>query len=313
MQLTSTLQGIRNPGRIIDKNNPKELLIINIDNIFKIIFESINNLFLLFIQEKELKIRHINLIIPIGSHNSESSPKPEKDEIEEKDENPAKKALFKEEEEWRSNFRHICKLHSDLYDCLDALQNNKTVLNILPEATKQQIIIILQRYDVLTSHFYRTTDIDLPILRYRDFGFLPAEPALYDTWVRALITTTQQKGVGAGGVGGGAQPILRFSNEQSTSTLATTTTQNNSTTQNTTLNNLEKYMHDLLPTLLPPSSFAEERSRVCKRIELALIDRQAVPIGSTLHVYGSSANNFGSVGADLDMCIQVTILSYIHI
>lgn len=58
----------------------------------------------------------------------------------------------------------------------------------------------------------------------------------------------------------------------------------------------------LLPRLLPSRDFIDKRDRVRARLEKMLIKQlPQIPHGSTLRVFGSSANGFGSDEADLDM------------
>jgi len=59
----------------------------------------------------------------------------------------------------------------------------------------------------------------------------------------------------------------------------------------------------LLPTLLPDRDFDATREQVRIRVQTILIETQVVPPGTQLAMYGSSRNNFGSNGADLDMCM----------
>lgn len=58
----------------------------------------------------------------------------------------------------------------------------------------------------------------------------------------------------------------------------------------------------LTPKLLPKAAFATQRETVRGRLEKVLM-RQVpqIPRGSTLRVFGSSANGFGMDNADLDM------------
>ncbi|CAM9353204.1 unnamed protein product, partial [Sphacelaria rigidula] len=61
----------------------------------------------------------------------------------------------------------------------------------------------------------------------------------------------------------------------------------------------------LTPKLLPKTSFGTQREAVRARLEKVLM-RQVprIPRGSTLRVFGSTANGFGMDNADLDMCIE---------
>lgn len=66
---------------------------------------------------------------------------------------------------------------------------------------------------------------------------------------------------------------------------------------------LDQAIRFLLPSLLPDNHFYEKREQTRIMIERQLLDSGAMPVGSTLAVYGSSGNGFGSSASDLDMCL----------
>eukprot|EP00607_Mallomonas_marina_P002659 CAMPEP_0182437790 /NCGR_PEP_ID=MMETSP1167-20130531/85285_1 /TAXON_ID=2988 /ORGANISM="Mallomonas Sp, Strain CCMP3275" /LENGTH=567 /DNA_ID=CAMNT_0024630833 /DNA_START=1036 /DNA_END=2739 /DNA_ORIENTATION=- len=68
---------------------------------------------------------------------------------------------------------------------------------------------------------------------------------------------------------------------------------------------LNRSINDLLPSLWPSHDFALKREAARLRIQQMLCSSGVLPLGTDLCVFGSSRNNFGSDGADLDMCLIV--------
>ena len=66
---------------------------------------------------------------------------------------------------------------------------------------------------------------------------------------------------------------------------------------------LNTELRRILPNLVPSVDFALIREKTRARLELDLTSMNLIPVGTRLAIYGSSANNFGSDGADLDMCL----------
>lgn len=58
-----------------------------------------------------------------------------------------------------------------------------------------------------------------------------------------------------------------------------------------------------LPKLLPSADFFPRRYEARQRIQRILVDTGVIPPTTELAIFGSSMNNFGSDGADLDMCL----------
>lgn len=70
------------------------------------------------------------------------------------------------------------------------------------------------------------------------------------------------------------------------------------------MENLQKSIQQLLPTLLPGPTFATARTELRMKIQQAIISSGIVPQSTVLNIFGSSQNNFGSEGADMDMCLS---------
>jgi hypothetical protein len=69
-------------------------------------------------------------------------------------------------------------------------------------------------------------------------------------------------------------------------------------------NAITRDVEALVPSLLPSERFYQVREEVRGRLEGLLASLpDVVPPGTKLRVFGSSANNFGSDSADLDMCM----------
>jgi hypothetical protein len=66
---------------------------------------------------------------------------------------------------------------------------------------------------------------------------------------------------------------------------------------------LDLCLRRLLPSLLPAYDFHSIRERTRERLQRTLASSGALPEGGGLVLYGSSCNNFGSAGSDVDMCL----------
>lgn len=67
---------------------------------------------------------------------------------------------------------------------------------------------------------------------------------------------------------------------------------------------LTRSIDALYPKLLPSSSFYSDREAVLKRVRDHLISTGVISSKVQLCFFGSTANNFGSDGADVDMCLS---------
>jgi len=66
---------------------------------------------------------------------------------------------------------------------------------------------------------------------------------------------------------------------------------------------LTEGVKNVLPALIPSAEFFQTREGVRNYLERILVTMPFIPNGTTLTVFGSSANNFGSNSSDLDMCL----------
>ena len=69
------------------------------------------------------------------------------------------------------------------------------------------------------------------------------------------------------------------------------------------LNGLQKSIEKSLASIFPSSNFSSLRNDTRLRIQSILNESGVVPSKMLLSIFGSSQNNFGSDGADLDMCL----------
>jgi terminal uridylyltransferase len=67
---------------------------------------------------------------------------------------------------------------------------------------------------------------------------------------------------------------------------------------------LGQSLQNVVPTLLPGPTFNDVRTQLRMKIQKAVISSQIVPPNTVLNIFGSSQNNFGSEGADIDMCLS---------
>jgi DNA polymerase sigma len=69
------------------------------------------------------------------------------------------------------------------------------------------------------------------------------------------------------------------------------------------LHALDQQLVLALPSLFPDYDYAAVRERAREKLQRALATAGALPPGAGLVLYGSSANNFGTQSADMDMCL----------
>jgi hypothetical protein len=68
---------------------------------------------------------------------------------------------------------------------------------------------------------------------------------------------------------------------------------------------LNQSINEILPSLWPSDDFFINRENVRCRIQSLLLASGIIPNGTEIGIFGSSRNNFGSDGADLDMCLII--------
>ena len=68
---------------------------------------------------------------------------------------------------------------------------------------------------------------------------------------------------------------------------------------------LDKAIRELLPSLMPGQDFEHIRESARARIERTIRSCNILPEETTVALYGSSKNSFGSDTADLDMCLML--------
>lgn len=66
---------------------------------------------------------------------------------------------------------------------------------------------------------------------------------------------------------------------------------------------IDRTIVSILPQLFPKSDFEGNRENFRHRVEEILLGRGVIMPGSSVALYGSSKSNFGSDGADVDMCM----------
>lgn len=73
------------------------------------------------------------------------------------------------------------------------------------------------------------------------------------------------------------------------------------------IQDLDRAISQMLPTLFPKGDFDGIREDLRLRVQQALNKSQTLPLAAhiTVSIYGSSKSNFGSDGADVDMCLAL--------
>ena len=66
---------------------------------------------------------------------------------------------------------------------------------------------------------------------------------------------------------------------------------------------INQSIEQLLPSLLPSDSFALVRITAVAQLQRALLSERVIAPGTEIAMYGSSCNNFGSEGADMDLTL----------
>jgi terminal uridylyltransferase len=158
-------------------------------------------------------------------------------------------------------------MHMTTYDCLVALRANKIAMGMLTAKQRAGVHTVIGLYCPLLSRFFRKFQ-DLQSACTKEIGF---EPAPLDPSFRALSGQPDQQ------LGRKCRDVL---------------------------DNLTHSVSRVASELMPPPSFAAEREDIRLRLQQMIRASGVVPQSCTLVLFGSSKNNFGAVGADLDMCLQ---------
>lgn len=168
--------------------------------------------------------------------------------------------------------RSATKMHSECVECIRAVQKNELAWSVVSRAQQGTINSLEQRYCPLLQRYFESRE-SLESARRSMFGFLP-------TPSDAIVASPSS--------GGGARPSPTVVTTEWASMLQA----------------LNHSIVDALPSLFPSRDFESKREDARSRIEETLLRHGAVPGGTTLVLYGSSCNSFGTDGADLDMCLS---------
>ena len=169
-------------------------------------------------------------------------------------------------EAWQK-IRSVQKTHMISYDCLVALRGNKIAMGMLNNELRSIVHSTVGLYSPLLSRFFGNFS-DLQSACIKEIGFEPAPP---DPPFRALCFSRDKQ-------------LSQKSRE--------------------ILNELTKAVKATAETLIPPQSFFSERQEIRLRLQSIIRSSGVVPPSCSLVLFGSSVNNFGAIGADLDMCLQ---------
>jgi terminal uridylyltransferase len=169
-------------------------------------------------------------------------------------------------EVWQS-IRTAQKMHMTTYDCLIALRSNKIAMGMLTAEQRSGVHSVIGLYCPLLSRFFKSFS-DLQKACIKEIGF---EPAPLDPSFRSLCF----------------QPDRELNLRS-----------------RAVLQDLTRAIATVARQLIPPPSFATEREEIRHRLQQLMRASGVVPITCSLVLFGSSKNNFGAAGADLDMCLQ---------
>lgn len=171
----------------------------------------------------------------------------------------------------RSAFKQALRIHLEAYETIVTIMESRVLWNMLPETTRS--VLALQEH-LYCPHLQRcfTSENERKQCRLKEYGF-DFTDSMSSTNTNSTITT-------------------RLNN-------------NNNTEENTILiwKTVNKCINELIPTLLPNSNFQLLRETAAGQLQLSLLTENAIPIGTEVALFGSSANSFGSDGADLDMTL----------
>jgi len=189
----------------------------------------------------------------------------------------------RDEEELWSNVKSAGRVQTDIHDAISSVGNNRIAWSMLTETQRTYCISVEARYcRVLHRHF--KSEEKMRNEWEEVFGFLPS-------------LREQLSAVASAEGGQGLEELSRAPMTQSCLL----------SKQNLTL--FDRSIVALLPSLLPSDDFDCKREGARLRIETAIRSGKAtaniLPPETTVELYGSSKNNFGSDNADLDMCLML--------
>lgn len=174
------------------------------------------------------------------------------------------KATVATSETWQK-IRTAQRVHMSAYDCLVALRSNTIAMGMLSGEQRAGVNKVLGLYSPLLGRFYRTFS-ELQEACSREIGIVPAP----------LDPTFQMLCVPSNSHAKRARTVLQA---------------------------LSRDVMEASKYLMPPKSFDSDRERIRKRIQNYICSSGVVPPNCSVMLFGSSKNNFGAAGADLDMCL----------
>lgn len=192
-------------------------------------------------------------------------------------------AISKELDDLRSSYKTAGRVHVEAYEVLDVLINSRIPWYLLSEQLKRVC--------------HSTQALFCPLLQRYFNSFAGMQQARSDVYGFAPAINENFFSAKSGGVASERQMIM------------------------TRLQAVNEAIDQLLPSLFPSSDFMYKREQARLKLEQSLqitsnadvvmqlpqVQQQSsvIPAGAQLCMYGSSANNFGSDGADLDMCLTL--------
>ena len=164
------------------------------------------------------------------------------------------------------------RLHCEAFEALNVVQTNKTLWSLLAVPLQRQLLEIRETFCPITYRYYESVDL---MFESREESLLYS-PALRNRYPSSSLSLS------------GERESENVSNDRYAACIA----------------GFGASAQERLKTLLPPAFFAEMREEIRSRLNYALSVSGILPVTVELNIFGSSQNNFGSDGADCDMCIS---------
>lgn len=229
-----------------------------------------------------------------------------------------KRAEDREDEEFWNSAKSAQRLQTDLRDAVDNALTNRIAYSLLTEAQKTYAEGAAARYCRVMHRHFKSAE-DMQTQQVESFGFLPTKAAAAVPPAAASGTAgddivslggpSDLTGVGTSGNAAVMNPAQQQGNNRKEHSKA-------QAKLTTAYKVVGSQVDALLPTLMPDQrEFDRTRDEVRGRIERNVMQaldalpptlgtgKITLPPATTLALFGSSRNTFGSASADLDMCL----------
>jgi DNA polymerase sigma len=272
-QLLLTIPSVRNSGKNYQRDDPRHLANSCIDTLLSSISEGMQILDKArerALQDKLAKATAALNALANENTSGASGLTSTQGDNEQKDDDAAKA-----DKEFFVSVKQTSRLHTDIHDCIGLLKKNQIVFSMLSQNLRQRIESIDKLYCRILNRYFKDA-ASITIARVEDLNFSPAPRSpLFRTIQEREHVSEEGMQINPATIPG-ARAMVQALNHSISS---------------------------VLQHLYPKEDFTSQRTEARARIELILATHGVVPAGTSLLLYGSSCNNFGTDGADMDMCL----------